>query len=119
MANTSSRNISVLDYNYDMITEIEAQDYEASGASEGEMKARHDPAPIKEPNPKKIKKSIIQENKEGDVSNKSIFDAVQTILKKSEELDGRLANFENRIGMLACAEAKRCCQLRNIIKATP
>ncbi len=86
----------MVDHNYDMVTEPEASDEDMSEVTEGQKTATNEHTPLPSPNPKKLKKNSMQE-KEKEVSNKNIFDAVQAVLVKFGELDGRLKMFESLI----------------------
>lgn len=86
----------MLDHNYGMAALHEACDEDVIEEMVETRSLINEHTPLPSPNPKKSKKSNSNEQ-ETEVSNKSIFQAVQAVLKKFVEQDKRLKTFESRI----------------------
>ena len=59
-------------------------------------KTPHDHTPLPSPNPKKLKAKA-KDNQQGEITNETIFNAIQALIKRFDEQDDRLKIFESRM----------------------
>jgi len=87
------------DHEYNMSVLMEACDEEVVEAMmEETAKVRHEHTPVPSPNPKKVRIQEKVKSKQADeITNKVIFDAIQTLIKRFDKQDQRLKIIEKRM----------------------
>lgn len=87
------------DHDYKLTALREACEEEEIEAMEEEnRKISHDHTPLPSPNPKKMKPKNQEVGKQpGEITNETILDAIQTLIKRFDEQDDRLKAFESRM----------------------
>lgn len=100
MANASreAKTQTLTDHNYDRMALQEACDdneleemYDMEEMIEGNQKVPHDHTPLPSPNPKKLR-AIAKDNQPGEITNETIFNAIQALIKRFDEQDDKLKN---------------------------
>lgn len=98
MANASkaAKTQMLTDHDYDRIALQEACDDEVLQEIYDMEEVPHDHTPLPSPNPKK-QRSKAKDNQQGEITNETIFNAIQALIKRFDEQDDRLKIFESRM----------------------
>lgn len=102
MANASkaAKTQMLMDHDYDRIALQETCDdeelQEICDMEEENRKVPHDHRPLPSPNPKKLRPKA-KDNQQGEITNETIFNAIQALIKRFDEQDDRLKIFESRM----------------------
>ncbi|CAK6977234.1 hypothetical protein DPX16_6080, partial [Scomber scombrus] len=101
-ARRAAKSLTLTDHDYNLTALREACDEEEvdemEAIEEENQKMLHDHTPLPSPNPKKSKPKTQDTNKQlVEITNETIFNAIQALIKRFDEQEDRLKTFESRM----------------------